>query len=550
MPCVSADAPGLPTSLARRPDASTDKSQAAALADEAVAASAVGAAGVGGLGGLSSQERATSLDVTWRSPRLSEDFEDPNGAGGDPVDKYVVEWSRRPFAAYNKSVQVLSVRCPGGGRLSGEVRLLHNTSGLNVADSLQLPGAVRTGLPVAAVHLSSDLEMDSTAWDVRTILMNMPNVGDLSVERGAAANGSAANWTITFESEVGPVPPFQVYSTDLRCDCRRWEQPCTELPAEAAVLDRPGAVPKDARFRFTEVAVAADAGADFSHAVPELTPGEVYYARVAAHHRLGYGLRRAASPTGTGARPDGGVSAPFLAPDAPLSPYWRGGAPALELLSATELAVWCGAGGFDGGAETTKFMVQWDTAPSFDSGPGGEPLGSATPDATLELCAACVTRFDLLAQTLTIDGTDLLGALYTDAAVLVNRKWLFRLAPGPRPSFTNLTVVPGHAVFDDFAGAFSLHLVRGFYAIRRLAPGTQYFARCLALNREVGWSRPAATEPPAEVPRAAPRPPAWLGSAVVDQSTLTFSWPPATVDGDRVRSYLLEVTSASFSFFF
>ena len=247
------------------------------------------------------------------------------------------------------------------------------------------------------------------------------------------------------------------------------------------------------RYRFTEVHPAADAGSSFSHTLPELTAGESYYARVSAHHRLGYGLRRAASPTGTGARPDGGVAVPFLRPDAPLSPHWAGGAPNLELLSATELTVVCGLGAFDGGAEATKFMVQWDTAATFDSGANGEPLGTATPDATLELCSSCVTSFDLLAQELTIDGTDLLGALYTDAAILVNRKWLFRLAPSPRPTFTSIEVVPGHAVFDDFAGAFSLHLVRTSYPIRNLETGTPYFARCLVENREKGWSLPSPT---------------------------------------------------------
>jgi hypothetical protein len=67
-------------------------------------------------------------------------------------------------------------------------------------------------------------------------------------------------------------------------------------------------------------------------------------------------------------------------------------------------------------------MVQWDTAPSFDSGAGGEPLGTMLPDGATALCEACVTGFDLLAQTLTLDGSDVRGLLATDAAILVNRK--------------------------------------------------------------------------------------------------------------------------------
>lgn len=90
VPCASADAPGLPTSLARRPDADTDASQAARLADEAVAAAGDDGtlvAGRGSLGGLGSQARATSLDVAWRTPRVDLTHEDPHGAGGDPIDK-------------------------------------------------------------------------------------------------------------------------------------------------------------------------------------------------------------------------------------------------------------------------------------------------------------------------------------------------------------------------------------------------------------------------------------------------------------------------------
>jgi hypothetical protein len=175
IPCVSADAPGLPTTLGRRPDANTDKSQASSLTDEAVEAAGYGVAGSNGLGGISSMERATSLDVQWQTPTLSSEYEDPNGAGGDPVDGYVVEWSHRPFESYNKSVQTIAVTCSGGGRLSGEIRLMHNTTGLNVADSLSSPKLIRTGLVEDSVHVSSDIEMNSTAWDMRTILMNMPN---------------------------------------------------------------------------------------------------------------------------------------------------------------------------------------------------------------------------------------------------------------------------------------------------------------------------------------------------------------------------------------
>jgi hypothetical protein len=302
---------------------------------------------------------------------------------------------------------------------------------------------------------------------------------------------------------------------------------CTEMEPEVSIYSvgaEASPLPDDARFRFTLVDVPADGGSAFSHTLRELSPSKPYYARVAARNRLGFGLMRAASPSGGGSRPDGGVDVPFLKPDPPLSPYWRGGAPALELVSAMELRVTFGAGHLDGGVELTKFLVQWDTSPDFKSGPGGGPLGESSPDASLELCGACVTAFDLVAQH--------------------RRRAARRPQAAPRPSLHNLTVVSGHAVFDHFSGAFSLHLLGAAHTLRGLTPGVPYFARCLAQNRERGWGSPATTLPPAEVPRAAPPAPASLRGAVVDAATLGFGWPPAAVRGDRVRAYLLETFTA------
>lgn len=93
VPCASSDAPGVPTSLSRRPDATTDLSQAASFSDEAIAAAGDDGslvAGQGALGGLTSQAQATSLDVTWRTPRMDAYHEDPHGAGGDPIDRYYI----------------------------------------------------------------------------------------------------------------------------------------------------------------------------------------------------------------------------------------------------------------------------------------------------------------------------------------------------------------------------------------------------------------------------------------------------------------------------
>ena len=108
------------------------------------------------------------------------------------------------------------------------------------------------------------------------------------------------------------------------------------------------------------------------------------------------------------------MEVPFQAPDAPTSPYYVGGSPTLELYGAHELAVHCGAPAWSGGSELTKFVVEHDTKPTFNSGASGGPLGSATLDASTTICESCVTAFDLETNTLSVDDTNphMMGALY------------------------------------------------------------------------------------------------------------------------------------------
>lgn len=165
--------------------------------------------------------------------------------------------------------------------------------------------------------------------------------------------------------------------------------------------------------------------------------------------------------------------------------------------------------------------------------------------------------FDLLSQTILIDGTDLLGSLYSDAAILINEMWLFRIAPGRYfdethvgyrkgfASFSNLTVSKDHTIYTDFQGSFSLDLLRTRHTIRNLDPGTAYFVRCFAQNQEKGWSEPSATYPPMEIPRAAPKRPEKVTATVVDKTTINVAWSPSDVAGDRVRSYLVEAFTAN-----
>ena len=530
VPCVSPDAPGLPTTMAR-------------LATDA---------------GFSTQQQGTSLVVRWQAPYASDKYGDRNGDGGNQVTKYGVEWSHRPFTAYNQSIQTIDIRCVNDlagapdytsgeayqGRLTGEIRL-----GLNSTDS--------ANFLERSYHESTNIEMSSDAWAMKRIIENMVNIGSVDVVT-SALNVSNRTWTITFTSEMGPVPDLKVVATDLVCKGGG--------PATVTVTnEQNGAIPADARYLHKDVPVSQGDGSSFETVIPELTPGEKYYARVSAYNRLGYGARRDISPQGLGAQPDGGVEVPYQVPDAPLSPYYEGGSPTLELYGATELAVHCGAPAYSGGSELTKFVIEHDTKATFNSGESGGPLGSATLDASTTICDACITRFDLETNTLLVDGTHphMMGALYKGATILVHKRWFFTV--DANPSFSSVLVEPGHAVFKGFnldnqtdrsgypdvpdllhyhGRGYSLDLLGRHHVIRQLTPGLAYYARCFAQNQAKGWGPPATTFPRMLVPRVAPEPPADVRTSVVDGNTLNVAWTASVAAGDYVRQYRIESYTA------
>lgn len=66
-----------------------------------------------------------------------------------------------------------------------------------------------------ASSVSADLNADAYAWDIRTGLENMPNIGTVDVAEmsNSSSGGDGFNssvWKITFTSEVGAFPSLEV----------------------------------------------------------------------------------------------------------------------------------------------------------------------------------------------------------------------------------------------------------------------------------------------------------------------------------------------------
>ena len=158
------------------------------------------------------QDVGSQLLVRWAPPR--NDSVDLYGDGGDRVTSYLVEYSKIPWSAYDPVVQRVRVRKPGenAGSLDGTIRLSLNTTNDKRA-------VVKTFATSARIFVGN-----ATAYDVKTILENMPNVGEVDVSIPDIGDASSVNYDITFVDVIGNMSmlePFDeglTYHTDASTD--------------------------------------------------------------------------------------------------------------------------------------------------------------------------------------------------------------------------------------------------------------------------------------------------------------------------------------------
>ena len=149
------------------------------------------------------QDVGSQLLVRWAPPR--NDSVDLYGDGGDRVTSYLVEYSKIPWSAYAPVVQRVRVRKPGenAGSLDGTIRLSLNTTNDKRA-------VVKTFATSARIFVGN-----ATAYDVKTILENMPNVGEVDVSIPDIGDASSVNYDITFVDVIGNMSMLEPFDEGL-----------------------------------------------------------------------------------------------------------------------------------------------------------------------------------------------------------------------------------------------------------------------------------------------------------------------------------------------
>eukprot|EP00937_MAST-01D_sp_MAST-1D-sp2_P000055 g55.t1 len=309
-------------------------------------------------------ERGSSLEVTWYVPSIT---------GGDPITKYMVEWSRKPWDSYVKAAQTIVTTHSGGAKVSGSFRLVFDST---ACADCQIKGK----------HTSVEIPYDADIITMRAALQNMVNLGSVTVQRSIDdAFRGTFSWTVTLDSEVGPVPTFQAIATGLHGASIR-------VDVKAAGTKLPGANYCGGSTCPT-VTVTDGSGAAFKHVIYGLVPAQTYFVRVSAFNSLGYGTRRPTTPAG--------VSVPKQLPGKVTSYFNPLAKPTLHLGSATTIITKFGPPVLDGGDPISQYKIEWDTSPSFASGLNQQPLFHSYVDAGLVLCQRCVTT--LLGDVLSVN---------------------------------------------------------------------------------------------------------------------------------------------------
>ena len=463
----------------------------------------------------SDKDRGTMLSVTWTPPAV--DATGLVGSGGDAVSAYFVEWSLKDWSLYRREVQVVRLACSNAtGALGGTFRLSLDTSGAG-SGRLVLPGSYTTGR----------LRPAASEAEVQRALENLPGVGTVSVSRVATSGGY--DWSVTFDTEVGDVPEMTVQA----------EATCTHGSVAAAV--NPSGSGTDGALAAYGYPRAARVSADIlAYTVPNLVAGRSYYVRVSSCNALGCGARRVAAPYP--------ALVPLRKPGTPTYIDQVLAAPSATLLSSTSIAVRYGPPAFDGGDAILSFVVQWDTASTFDSGAGGTPLGSRLLPATSEVCASCVTAFtrdEALGHYLSYDGdASALRRLRPGRRVLVrmdtdgrDADFTFEVASAGGALELSAGAIPvepsGHSRLEGWngSGAAALRIVGGQFIIDGLKPGGTYFVRLAASTGAQGQGAFTATVPPSITVNGAPGAASSVFATASDTTSLDVSWtlPPPPV---------------------
>lgn len=249
-----------------------------------------------------------------------------------PVDtyEYTVTFLGPAVAGNVPQLSIIDVGENGCGAVTGA------TTTVLAAETL-----VNSFVPLYKVQNTADLAHDASAADVKAAVETLSGTCMVDVTRSVMGNGY--EWLVTFSGNDGGGNGSDPLLRTMR--------------PNALLLDN------DAEYVQPEAVVVPILRTELS------TPlsGVPYYVRAAAANVVGTGGFRTSSPTSL---------QPAAQPPNP--PTYA----TVQPLSDTELILQWEGPLSDGGEAVSEYMVEWDTATTFDSDSDGNPLGSMVVGAS------------------------------------------------------------------------------------------------------------------------------------------------------------------------
>ncbi|KAL7442689.1 hypothetical protein ACHAXH_009869 [Discostella pseudostelligera] len=488
----------------------------------------------------------TSLLVMWQPPRIdsSNDRPDLVGDGGVAVSSYLVEWSRVSWDSYSPSVYEIILQTSSGAQGSDALGLLSGSFQVLIDTTATL------GTAFMGSYVSAAISADESAANLKTILENIPNIGEVEV-----TSPEPYTWRITFLTELGDVGVTVEENQLFEGGVVAGIVGITKVSAAIS--------PADSAYGFEVLSEIDDHIVDgtIHYFIRHLVPGMKIFVRVSSGNQVGFGPRRNTAPA---------YSSPALQrPDIPTSLYCEDVPPYLSVYSPTALEVHIGPPFYDGGSPLTTFLIEWDPSPSFDSSllGDGSSLGSARADAASRVCTSCVNDFDVMTNTLTYAGSEVTAkVLSPQRRIMVhfhddNESYLFSVLSA---TASTITVSKQHirmASLNNMRGSdggtgSNLDILGTTFVINGLTSGRSYHVRVSSENGEMGTGKSVKTIPSKEIPRGFPLPPSAASVRVVDKNTLNVSWSSDSHTKDpniqafKVESFRKDIAARSSSLSF
>ena len=414
--------------------------------------------------------------------------------------------------------------------------------------------------PVVGKFYSADISINATAFDVKKIIENMPNIATVSVQK--VVETDFITWMVTF-TESANVPLFSVNSSNVVCNGGN-QIPIVTIDQLAAYTGE-----------YSWMAVSTESGGDVSelqqYHIRNLTPGVMYSVQISAMNQMGFGARMATAPSS--------LSVPITPPTSPTQKEGPWAGPRLIPSTPTSLLVTIGPPVFDGGSFGGVFLIEWDTSSFFNSAPAGDALGSAIVPSYQVLCSECVSAISFMYNTVdpvvtvTYNGTENTARQLTTGSRIVittaDDMVSYTFTVGDSRANSSAFTLMDHGIrqtrFNSSTLLGDLYLLGADYEIEGLNSGLQYYVRVKAENA-LGVCDPymsvitdcgafTLTSPPSAIPKGVSDAPTDVSAVVVGANSVMVTWATPHSIGD-IASYRVDVfrssrkaSSASYSFF-